>query len=438
MRPSYLRPNRGLDPGFLRQPTPGPDIDPGFTVRGSGRDIDPGFSPQIFDPSPAGDDPGFNPGRGRVPLPYQPHLRLPNPMDLQPVTAADAPSAHASPDSYGDTGHRSIKDRIGLALEGAGRAGTLDPNSEDSGTESFIGSALKSFASVQGFRRQMSANQQAQQDKATHQQAQDEELRARAEYYRGQAHRQPTGQTQQDRIDLENLRQGHILERIRTAADLRRRQASHGNQGKVSQADHVVLGRTERADAGANRAVESERTQAERGYRDPVQPNEENDIRARIRRSIDPNYVADSTAVADRINPSLGVPRPPAPPARPDPLAPGSGIRSILENYLRSKGVQGGNAVQPRPPQQMLPSIIERTESVPRDSQPEPGQDQDEPTLDESESADSLEGDLSDDEITSALGMIEDLGDDEASPELMAAGYTDDQIAKILAHRKSE
>jgi hypothetical protein len=434
-RPSYLRPNRGLDPGFLRQPTPGPDIDPGFTRNAPGRDIDPGFSrPQIFDPSPVGDDPGFNPG-GRVQLPFQPHLRLPNPMNLQPVSAADAPSAHAA-DSYGDTGHRSIKDRIGLALEGAGRAGTLDPNSE-SGTESFIGSALKSFSAVQGFRRQMSANQQAQQDKATHQQAQDEELRARAEYYRGQAHRQPTGQTQQDRIDLENIRQGHMLERIRTAADLRRRQASHGNQGKLSQGDRYVLGRTERADAGANRAVESERTQAERGYRDPVQPNEENDIRSRIRRSIDPNYVSDSTAVADRINPQMGVPRPAAPPARPDPLAPGSTIRSILENYLRSKGVQGGNAVQPRPPQAALP--FDTTPAREEPDTTEPDQDQDDTTgMDEGDSPDAPDGDLSDDEITSALGMIEDLGDDEAHPELSAAGYTDDQILKILSRRKSD
>jgi hypothetical protein len=397
----------------------------------------PARVPQIFDPDPAGGDQGgalpqiFDPNRpsaatdalGDGPGP-RPRLRLTDPSTLHPVEDAPAPSA--SP---------SLRDRLGTVLEQAGRTGNFDPNSS-SGLEAGIGSFLTGVATRRTFERQMSQQQQTQQDKAVERKSQQDLRAAQAEYYRGRAHAAPTGMTQADRLELEKVRQGNMLERIRTAADLRRRQLSHGNEGKLSQSDRYVLGRTERADMGANRAVESERTQAERGYRDPVTEAEDQSIRARLRRSIDPNYVADSTAVANRINPQLGVPAAVPSAGKGDDFL--GGFRSILENYLRKQGLKGGNVIQPRPPQTVLPSDTTSSSSAHPEPDQEPDHDADDSTSSSDEQPAEGDDNLSDDEITSALGMIEDLKDEEAQPELMAAGYTDDQITKILAHRKSD
>lgn len=332
----------------------------------------------------------------------------------------------------------SLKDRLSLALEGAGRASTLDPNS-DSGTEAFVGSALKSFATVQGFRRQMSANQEAQQDKALEHKSQQDLREAQSEYYRSRAKAGPTGQTQENRIELENLRHGHLLERIRTAADLRRRQIATKKEGQVTPAERAVLGRTERADVSGSRAVENERAQATRGYRDPLAPGEENDIMARIRRQTDPNYVSDSTAVADVINPKLGVPRPPAPAPREDPLAPGSRTRSILENYLRGRNavVQGGPSTsrQSVAPQASPAPVVPDSEPEDQGADVAPDDTTDETPVDETQAD---QGDTLDaDEIDAAVSMIEDLEGPDAERELADAGYNDAQVQTILAHRTS-
>jgi hypothetical protein len=372
-QPTYLRPRPRppLDPGFLRQQPPGTSL---FAQK----------------------HPAF----------------LPGPMFQPDQVAASTPRPRAA-------GPSSLRNRLATAVESA--AGSLNPNSE-SGAESFFGTAVNTFARGQ----QMSRQQQVQQDKALEQESQRDLRAAQAEYYRGRAHVQPTrGITQADRLELENVRHGHLTERLRTAADLRRRQASHGNQGKVSQADRFVLGRTERADVGANRAVEAERTQAARGYRDPLQPTEEKSIRARIRRSIDPNYVADSTAVANLINPTLGVPRAPTAPA-PNPLSLPAGVQSILENYLRSKGGRGVPAS--RPGQSVAPSSPAVPETA-TDLEDSIDTRSDEGTVDET-------GDeLSDDEVTAALDMIADLDLEDARAELTAAGYTDPQIDVILARK---
>lgn len=438
-RPSYLRPTpRILDPGFLRRP--GRDVDPGMNGGprlGPQFDSDPGFSgPQIFEPDPIeARTPGALEGPGG---PGRPRLRLPDPSQIRPVEQGPS-SMGAGPEPT------SLKDRISSVLEGVGRSGVLDPNSEDSGAESFLGSALKGFSAVQGFRRQMSANQQAQQDKALEHKSQQDLRSAQAEYYRSRTHAGPTGMTQANRLELEDVRHGHLLERIRTAADLRRRQTRTNEEGKVTGAERVVLGRTERADVAGSRAVEGERAQATRGYRDPLAPGEENDIMARIRRQTDPNYVSDSTAVANTINPKLGVPRPAAAaPAHTDPLA-DPRTRSILEQYLRS---HGPNTVRPRlppvAPGQAVPSSSEGQSVAPPEdttSAPDDQGDEEELPPDETPGDDELEADgegdtVTDDEITSALSMVEDLGDQEATSELVAAGYTDPQVTRILARRK--
>ena len=231
MRPSYLRPRGGIE-----RPDP-----------------DPGFSPPIFQP-----DEALDPGFLRRPTSGVAELEHPGSPVKLPFGGGQQPATMPKPEGGG-----GLRDRLYTAIEGA--KGTLDPNSE-SGLESFVGSAVNAFAGG----RQMSRQQEAQSERIRQQKIVDDERRARTRYYDAQAQRQPTGETQANRLELEDRRHAHLTERLRTAADLRRRQISTANDGKVSPADRVVLGRTERADQGAARAVETHEGAVSRGYADAL------------------------------------------------------------------------------------------------------------------------------------------------------------------------
>jgi len=411
--PTYLRPRpRVLDPGFLHEAGPGPDrgfSGPPFFKGGGDVAPDPGFSVDEFAAvdGPAGGASAQNPV-----------------VPIELFTKPQKASRPAQP---------SLLSRLSTALEGA--RGTLDPNAE-SGVESFFGSAVNAFAGG----RQMSRQQEAQAERIQSQKLVDEERRARTRYYDAQAQRQPTGMTQQDRLDIEDRKHAHLLERLRTAADLRRRQVATTNTGKVSQADRIVLGRTERADQAANRGVESHRGAVERGYADALTPAGEDSLRARLRRGSDPNYVADSTAVADRINPQLGVPRPATPAAAPAPggLNLPGGVRSLLENYLKTHGAPrgavgaGGQSVPASRPGQSVPAAA-AVDTGGVDEEGAPADTFDANSVDEGmdEGDDAVTGE----EITAALEMVADLDEDDARAELTAAGYSDAQIDKILKAR---
>jgi hypothetical protein len=402
-RPNYLRP-RGSSPLLQRPP-----IDPGFTT------------PEIFQP-----DESLDPGFLRRPTPG-PEARHPGLLPVRDFGADQEPAQVAKPPAAAPGA--PLKDRLLNAVEGA--AGQLDPNSE-SGAESFLGTAINVFHGG----RQMSRQQAAQADKIQQQKLVDEERRARTRYYDAQAQRQPTGQTQADRLELEDRRHEHLTERLRTAADLRRRQIATANDGKVSPADRVVLGRTERADQSAARAVETQEGAVSRGYADRLTPAGTDSLRARVRRAADPNYAADSTAVADRINPALGVPRPAAPAAAPAEGGTGlpGGVMDLLRNYMRK---QGGTGV-PRGGQSVVPSSSGQPVQSPV---PAPGVDE------EGDTADTFAADTGDDgfdegddaitgdELTAALDMVSDLDEEEARNELVAAGYSDAQVDKILKSR---
>lgn len=400
-RPSYLRP-RGSP--FLDRPP----VDPGFTL------------PKIFQPDEAL-DPGFrrrpSPGlEGRHPGLFP---------SLDFTGEGQEPTKIAKP----RRGSGSLKDRLLNATEAA--AGTLDPNSDDA-AESFFGAAISTFARGRGMSRQ----QQAQQDRALSQKTADDLRRAQAEYYRSRATQGPTGMTQANRLELEKVRHGHLLERIRTAADLRRRQVAAAQTGKVSPADRIVLGRTERADLAATRAVETHGQAVSRGYADPLTPGGEDSLRARIRRGVNPNYVADSTAVANRINPALGVPRAaPAAPAAPagQGLDLPTGVMDMLRNYLRKQGgrsVPGGGQPVPgsSPGQSVQPNSAVGTDEEGDTADVFPP-NEDEIGIDEGDDV------VTGDEITAALDMVADLDDAEARNELALAGYSAAQIDKILAAR---
>ncbi len=421
-KPSYLRTTRnlgadpGLSPSFLRTPTP--EGDPGFSP--------PSF-PSIIQPTPI--DPGMS--APPFPDPRRPTIgrdrRFPGILGDDPrhamltAGAAGLSSANHLHDPTVAAHPMGIKDRLYGALEAAGAAGTLDPNA-DSGAESFLGSALRSFAAGRGAQRQMSEQQAAAQEHATHEQATNDELRARAEYYRAQAGRQPAGETQANRIELENIRQGHFLERIRAAAHVAAIRAQSG--GKLTPAQEEVLRRYQGANTAGQGAVERAQGDVAAGRRDPLVPGQEDQIRTATRHGVNPDYSADSTSVVNDINPLLhpGLPRTVAPAPSTDPLAPGSRVRDILVRYLQSQNKSVAPAAPRAADKLSLPAGPAADTSAPDASQ---GTSQDEPQPDE----------LTPDEIERASAMVADLDEGDARAELMAAGYGPSQVNIILTHQ---
>lgn len=323
-----------------------------------------------------------------------------------------------------------IRQRLSNAIEGAAAANTLDPNSGNA-VESFVGSALHAFSGVQQFRRGLTSAQQSGEER----EARTQELRSRSRYYDAQATRGPTGMSMQDRYNIEDYRNQHILDRLRIAAGLRASTAASG--GKVTPAQRVVLGRTERANTAAERGVQSARRDAASGRRDELAGGEEDRIRAAIRRGVDPEYVADSTTAAGmgtQLHPGYVAPPPPpaAPPApAPAPAAPHRGLLDRFRDLFHHQAGPSSSGGQSVVPDRQAVPAPSTAGTLPRS----PG-DTGDVTLGDEDQGPAMPPDpelLTDEEIQQALDLVSDMDPSESRSELSAAGYSPEQIDAIVA-----
>lgn len=329
----------------------------------------------------------------------------------------------------------SLGDRISGVLQGAARAGALDPQSEDN-VESFLGTGLRTFAAVQDFRAGMSAAQAEEQRKAVESRDVSSVRQSQAELNRARAAaegrpRVTGGSRSEADLPFEEWQRREAIrqqgrERIEGIRSNRPRitrgtGTTTSSAGRVTPAERAVAGRV----SAANRAGASAVAAAERNFAINT-PAERDSVLARGRREANPSYAADSAFVENVLGPRL----------RGDTVPRAPDVPSQLQRPRRPTLFQTPPVVQPRPqgmssflesptgqgteePEMGL-SVVQRMESTRRPRvQADTG---DAETLDATE-------------IEDALASVSDLSDDEAATELAAAGYSDLEIEQILARR---
>jgi hypothetical protein len=301
-------------------------------------------------------------------------------------------------------------------------AGQQDLPQSDPYDPSFAGSAatgfLRSFATVRGTQRQMSLQQEREQRLASESSARTDLQHAQAEYYRARAgapeHVSSGGIPLSERIQLSDVQHGHrmeeigsqqagLLERLRYARAHPLRRATDAGL-KIPPADKVVLQRYQSALTAGQRGVEAERGRRSRAYDPGMTPQEERNLLDVTRHAVNPSFSEDSAAVINRINPELYGGQNPIPPNFGGGRGHTMGGRHGLLDRLR------GAATPPAPGPALPPD--ETSTATP-----------DADTLDEQE-------------ITDALANIQGLEDDEARSELETAGYTPDQVDRLMALRR--
>lgn len=380
-----------------------------------------GRQPQIFQPQDPLQDRLGRATAGPGPAPSVPGVLGQDPRELMHDTFTENLGAMGRAQATQAPGMAPRKRGLGsrladaLTLVGAGDLPESDPY-DPNFLGSFITSGLRAFSDARSMPGLMSRQQAREQALASRQAAETDLARARAEYFRGQAAR-PAAQPSAGRrplseeIQLEDVRAGHLMDRLREAARLRPPPRTSAVMGAgasagapaITPAERLVEGRYRGALRAGQAAVTAEqRRRASSLSRDlPLTPQEEERLRGTTRHEIDPSFSADSAAVVNQINPRLL--------GQPGFGDVESGSSSTARILWRLRGATRSLGPMGTSDQLAAQATLEEDVGVPE-------------TLDPAE-------------LEAAAARVARLGDDDARNELEASGYTDEEIDAILAQR---